>query len=161
MSVFSVAIYVCSFSCHAMWYRIKMDFIVYHLHEKNKKSFPVYATIGNFYYFLLCLIKLSWMHGNIKGKKACEAPGLSKITCVSLMRKGLENHWPSPTAQVGLQWEAPQLQPWAAAKPVSNYNTCQCWVGWELIPEGCFSIYKGQNSWSLNRNLISFEFYDA
>lgn len=89
-----------------------MDFIVYHLREKNKKSFPVYATIGNFYYFLLCLIKLSWMHGNIKGKKkACEAPALSKITCVSMMRKGLENHWPSPTAQVGLQWEAPQLQP--------------------------------------------------
>lgn len=67
----------------------------------------MYATIGHFYYFLLCLIKLSWMHGSIKGKKACGGTSSLKITCVSLMRKGLENHWPSPTAQVGLQWKAP------------------------------------------------------
>lgn len=47
----------------------------------------------------------AWQHQG--KKKHVEAPALLKITCVSLMRKGLENHWPSPTAQVGLQWKAP------------------------------------------------------
>lgn len=37
----------------------------------KKKSFLVCATIGHCYCFPLCLIKLSWMHDSIKGKKAC------------------------------------------------------------------------------------------
>lgn len=35
----------------------------------------------------------------------------------------------------------------------------KCCVGWELIPEGCFSVYKGQHSGAVDRNLHFFLSY--